>query len=1500
MGISEFSILLSCFNLLLFKFTGQNELAVKTNIDERLFSPENNHTVGCFINNIFIESIIDGKSCLLDLIRQVQSNTETAITYALPYEKLLKIDREKSIALSEIHFNLEPVEIKEDEYFQSQTYTHSGDVKNGLYFELDIKKDCILGRVEYKLSQYDESIIQSLIASYTHILSHFKSNIEKTIDEIDFLDVRSKNNIFHLWNDTGNYELNDTNILSLFEKQVEISPHNIAILYEKKSLTYLELNEKANQLANYILKNITITDEELICLYLDRSEYMIIAILAVLKSGAAYVPIDPQHPNERTKHILNDTKTKIIIANEVYDRKLKEISQDSHLILIDNESVQETLSYQQTALSQIKNGHLVYVLYTSGTTGKPKGVVLEQDGCVSRINYMIQQNELSEDDTVLFKTNYIFDVSFSDIFTTLLSGAKLVITKCVFDIDEIKYHLEFSRISICHFVPSQFQAIKHDLEFDKYQYLNKLMFSGENLFHKLLDELSYLNYTILNYYGPTETGEVTLNKFKLTDINNDDFITSNIGKPFNNIKCHILNDKLDPVPIGSVGELYIGGVGVAKGYLNNPELTNEKFIANPFNSINNNLNNTNIIYKTGDLVRWLSNGEIQYLGRNDSQVKIRGYRIELNEIENRLTNYPGIKQCVVLVNKPCFLIAYYVADAKFDEEKIRDYLARYLPDYMLPTVITYLEKFPLTTNGKLDKNKLPTYEYKPHKTEGAPRNELETRFILVLENILLLPKGVVGIRDDFFELGGDSIQAIQFISNIKKQFAINVSVKDLFIHKTIERLFENVLNKNQKSIITPIKTELDTLAGNLDFLPIQKWFFNLELNHINHWNQSFIIKTPLLDIKKLQSCIRELINHHDAFRLRYKKNQKGFQQYYKKNDKCIDIKRLDIRTLNLSENCKKFTEELENIFTHWQSEFNIETGPLYQIGYVYGYKDQSARIYFALHHLIIDSVSWRILLEDLQNLYQGKALSPKTSSYRQWVDAIKEYAINNPNELTYWETLLEDYNNRYHFPLKLSKHQETCHSEIVFTQENTSKLIKRCNARYNTKINDLLLTALGLSLSEITKSNTNYILLEGHGREEITDQLDITRTVGWFTTLFPVRLEVFKNDIGNSIKNIKETLALVPNKGIGFGELLGYGGANLPKITFNYLGQFSRPEDIDASVWNIVNESSGKFVSQKNKNYNDITINGLIIDGCLRFYVQSQLNKTLVDSLARSFKINLDTIIDHCCISDASQNTISDFQDFESYVTFNINKNKPKIFILPPGMGGAESYFNNLVPELKNNFNLILFNNFYAYLCLTKKISLQELEYVTFEFLASLYITYIKSIQPTGPYHFIGWSFGGVLSYEITRQLIAQGEIVENLFLLDPFFDYRLVIKRAIKNERHLINDINSKYNPPITNLDGVNIIFFKSQNEVKLSDLTLETNRNEATQRMKVMNYYAKHAKVNNLEKIITGSNINIINLKTTHIDLVETQKGIICSEIHKAFQLNTVQLDMRNHNEN
>uniref|UniRef100_UPI0026373661 non-ribosomal peptide synthetase n=1 Tax=uncultured Aquimarina sp. TaxID=575652 RepID=UPI0026373661 len=869
---------------------------------------------------------------------------------------------------------------------------------------------------------------------------------------------------------------------------------------------------------------------------------------------------------------------------------------------------------------------LCYVIYTSGTTGKPKGVMIEHSGIVNRLEWMQSMYPLTSEDIILQKTPYIFDVSVWELLWANWYGAKIVMAKPEGHKDSEYLHelIKKHEVTTLHFVPSMLIAYNYYLSKQQFKFngsVRQIFCSGEALNKKAVIE-TYENskngsLKVHNLYGPTEASiDVT---FYETTLDKDVYI----GRPIANTQTYVLDNTQNPVPVGIVGELYISGAGIARGYLNREELTKERFVTNPFGTELDKANGYTRMYKTGDLVRWLSDGNLEYIGRNDDQVKVRGYRIELTEIENALSKIEGIAQSCLLVKERTtdsgvtkYLVGYYVPSNQgmdITQKTLTEKLSKELPEYMIPSTFVKMEAFPMTVNGKLDKRALPEPTLDSLETYVAPTSELEKALCEIWESVLAVER--IGITDHFFRIGGDSILSIQVSGRIR-DLGYSCQVKDLFEYTTIEQL--SVYLETATSL-TAIEREEGTLKGSFSYLPVQQWFFDQVVTNTfkspDHFNQSFMIRVPELAIDKLNFALEALVQYHDMFRVTFKN---GAQSY----DSSIGTSQL--QTLDIRDHD---TSEISEILTLWQSNFSLSEGPLFQFGYLFGYNDGSARVFMALHHLIVDAVSWRILASDLERLYKGEVLSPKGTSYRQWVDKLKTYPTLYPLEIRYWQNQVANLPN--YNTLEIADRKSHL---IEFSKEQTTALLKECSKTYHTEINDLLLTAFSTALSKLIDSNIVGITLEGHGRELLFDEIDHSRTLGWHTSMFPVALSI-QGDLSQDIPSVKEQLRNIPNKGLGFGsfavlENVPYDFSDMPKTSFNYLGQFE--EGSTKKDWQLVAEPGGESVHSDNKGYYIIDVNGGVSSGVLKFSISTYLNESDTQILLSTFSNTLVSIISHC------------------------------------------------------------------------------------------------------------------------------------------------------------------------------------------------------------------------------------------------------------------------------
>lgn len=569
------------------------------------------------------------------------------------------------------------------------------------------------------------------------------------------------------------------NIQSIFEEIVEKFPDNVATVYEGKKITYRELNTKANQLAHNILSIVDLEPDNLIALYLNRNEYMLISILAVLKTGAAYVPIDPKYPSERVNYILSDTQAKLVITNEEYLSRLDDFAFQTPKFPVDKKLQDICPAINPPVITNTKS--LAYVIYTSGTTGNPKGVMVEQGSVLNLASFKLPKIDLLGKEKInnyLFYANYVFDAHVWEIYSCLLNGHILHIVDDSIrqDIESLQIYIKKNKINIALIPPAL-------LDTDHLLQLDLLLIGGEKISQSILQKYLNSKINIINAYGPTEaTVMSSCNLFRSIDD------VCNIGWPLKNYEYYVINDDLTFTDDDETGELCIGGIGLARGYLNNDKLTKERFIIHPTLDVR--------MYKTGDLVRRLIDGSLEYIGRNDSQVKIRGHRIELGEIEALINLFPDINQTVVITSsmlanvvvKNQFLIAYYTSNKFIDETGIRSFLSSRLPEYMVPHILIKLEKMPLTINGKVNRYALPMPLINTRDSANKSRNKIDEEMVDIWSKLLGIDHSVIGINDDFFQLGGNSILAIKLVKELNIKLNLNFSAIDLFELKNIKNM----------------------------------------------------------------------------------------------------------------------------------------------------------------------------------------------------------------------------------------------------------------------------------------------------------------------------------------------------------------------------------------------------------------------------------------------------------------------------------------------------------------------------------------------------------------------------------------------------------------------------------------------------------------------------------------------------------------------------------------
>jgi amino acid adenylation domain-containing protein/non-ribosomal peptide synthase protein (TIGR01720 family) len=916
------------------------------------------------------------------------------------------------------------------------------------------------------------------------------------------------------------------------------------------------------------------------------------------------------------------------------------------IIMLD--SIQEVLAKESgnNLESTNNSSDLAYIIFTSGSTGKPKGVMVEHKNVspvVKNANYI----DIRPSDNVLQLSNYAFDGSVFDIYGALLNGAKLVMVKeeDLLDINKLLAFIKEEKITI-FFVTTALFNILVDTNIECFAGIRNVLFGGERVsLDHVKKAFAYMKSDkIIHMYGPTET-TVYATYYTIKRID-ESLGTVPIGKPLSNKKVYILDKNMNIVPMGVPGELFVGGDGVARGYLNRTELTKEKFVLNPF--VENDR-----LYRTGDLARWLPNGNIEFLDRIDSQVKLRGFRIELGEIESQLLNHEEIREAVVISKEyedgEKYLCAYIVSDHDFGISEMREYLSRELPDYMIPQYFVKLKELPLTSNGKINRKELP----EPHgiglETNIeyiAPTNAIEKILVEIWEEVL--GRNRIGVNENFFEIGGDSIRIIQIAAKMNEA-GYKIEMRDFFQNPTISSLVP-FLKKIERI------PDQSVISGVVPLTPPQ-WLFKNTFKFHHHFNHSVVLFSEIgLEEEAIEAVFLKLQEHHDALRMIYQENNGNITQVNQGLDHPFSLQVFDYR------NRKDATVALEAKANEIQSSIDLEKGPLMKLGLFH--LDDGDRLLIVIHHVVIDGVSWRILFKDIETLYQqykrGEPfeLPPKTNSFKFWAEQLNEYANMEAflKEKTYWmkmesqpiPVIAKDYDGK-----------DNCVKDSVtqtfsLSRDETEMILSKVNEVFGTEINDILLTALGLALKKTFGHNQVLIALEGHGREAILKDMDITRTVGWFTAIFPVLLDVsYENDLSRQIKEIKEMLRQIPNKGTGYGILKYLTSEEnkkemtfklAPQVSFNYLGQIDA--DVKQMSFGFAQESMGDLQSPSIQRAYEIEVSGLTRGKRLNMTIQynrNQYKTETIKTLANHYKNTLSQIISHCSAKKERELTPSDF-----------------------------------------------------------------------------------------------------------------------------------------------------------------------------------------------------------------------------------------------------------------
>jgi len=1282
------------FSVLLSRYSNETDIVVGSPIANRE-QAEIAPLIGFFVNTLVLRSDLSANPTFNQLLLQSKQMLLAAYEHQqVPFEQIVE--------------QLKPArDITHNPLFQIMLVLHNNEQgalelpgvslsrvsqedKITAKFELTLnvtetKRGMVLGW-EYNTNLFDGKSIDLMAQHFEQLLEALLAAPQQNVLQANMLSEKEHHQRLVQWQGEVEDHSSDKCIHELFEAQVANNPGAIALVFdqpdgERKELNYAELNEQANRLAHYLVAEKQIAPDRLVGICVERSLEMFVGIIAVLKAGGAYVPLDPSNPEARLSYIFEDAGLTTILTQSHLSQSLP--FDAAGVVCLDDNAFLAALNHYPasnippTQLS-VNAASLAYVIYTSGSTGMPKGVLIEHCNVSRLFDACGFGFSFGSDDVWTMFHSFAFDFSVWEIWGALFHGGRLIIvpqdiTRSTADFYRL---LEQEKVTVLNQTPTAFtQLAIIGAEQGVPLSLRYVVFGGEALNLKSLSSWieQYGDSTpqLINMYGITETTVHTSFKRITWENIEQDGEASLIGVPLADLEILLLNPQQALVPIGVSGEMYIGGAGLARGYLNRPELTAERFINNPFYdpAVKN---SSKRLYRSGDLARWLADGSLEYLGRIDHQVKIRGFRIELGEIEHALLCHHQVNDVVVLAKSTedgdKRLAAYVATDQNValndsrDKsqalrhefiESLRKLLQQDLPDYMVPQVFVILDRLPLTANGKVDHKALPEPDMAQQKGKYlAPATVVEQKLCDIWQEVLRIEN--IGISDNFFELGGDSILSIQVVSRAIRA-GLHFSVKELFATQTIEQLAPLV--KSGSQIMAP----QNAVTGKQKLLPIQNIFFSDEID-LHHYNQSVLLTTPEdFDHQAMKEIVRKLYERHDALRLKF--NRSG-------TDWVSDYQPLSDAMVEATVEIKKWQQDsfdgIKDYANTIQESLRPEQGLLFKAVNLHldGQKGQG-RLLLVIHHLAVDGVSWRVLLEDIETLYgqwQAKSnltLAKKTSSYQQWGDFLHKYAGSEAlaEEHDYWfESFKESVTPLHDLLEKTTKStgQQKATGTVSFSLNETltGQLLHQSNSAYRTQINELLLASVLLGAHRSTETKAIRLDLEGHGREMLSDEVDLSQTVGWFTTIYPLTLSLApEGSLADLICMVKESYRAIPNKGIGFGVLQHIcqnpAFKDLPssELVFNYLGQFDQVVNSDTQ-FGQANESGGNNISPARKVTHPLTLNGMVSGGRLSFaltFDHALYDTSAVQILCDNISKALKQIIEHCIATERGRYTPSDF-----------------------------------------------------------------------------------------------------------------------------------------------------------------------------------------------------------------------------------------------------------------
>ncbi|WP_444546333.1 non-ribosomal peptide synthase/polyketide synthase [Archangium lansingense] len=1003
-GATPFMVLLAAFQVVLGRYAGQEDVSVGSPIANRTRA-ETEGLIGFFVNTLVLRTRLDGEATFRELLGQVREVTLGAYAHQeVPFEKLveeLRPERDMSRSpLFQVMFVLQNAPVKE---VKLEGLTLAGVEAEGKTSKFDLTlgveetEQGLRGGMEFNSDLYEGQTVERLLGHLGVLVQAAVAEPGKRLKELPLMGEEEKQQVLVGWNATGSAGAEDSCLHELFEQQVERTPQEIAVESEGRRLSYGELNRKANQLAHH-LKKLGVGPEVRVGLSVERTEEMVVAVLGVLKAGGAYVPLDPSYPRQRLGFMLEEARPLVVVGQGEVLERLPEVG--AHRVALEEEGVAQE-STDNLARSA-GPGNVAYILYTSGSTGRPKGVALEHRSAVAFVRWAGEEYSQEELKGVLAGTSLNFDLSVFELFAPLTRGGTVVVAENVLALPGLS---GAEKVTLVNTVPSAMAELVRTGGVPKS--VRTVNLAGEPLAGALVSAMEEALpgvERVLNLYGPTE--DTTYSTY--AQVPKQAKREPTIGRPLKGTQAYVLDGEMKPVPVGVAGELYLGGEGQGRGYFGRPELTAERFVPNPFGRGER-------LYRTGDRVRWVEGGELEYLGRIDQQVKVRGFRIELGEVEAVLRGHEGVREAVVVVREDGAegkkLVGYVVPEGHAPEAaELRQSAREKLPEYMVPSAFVVLEALPLTPNGKVDRKALPAPDFREVEGEGftEPSTPGEQKLASIFEEVLGLKR--VGARGGFFELGGHSLLATQLVSRVREAFGVELPLRAVFEAPTVEKLAARVLAA-KVGVKSPLKRVAREGALPVSFAQQRLWFLDqLEQGSVFYNVPAVVRLRGVLDVGALERSFEELVRRHESLRTTFRAEGGMPVQVISPEARVV----LEVEDLSELPEAGREAEARRRSEQEAQRSFDLARGPLLRTKLLKQGEREHVLV-LVMHHIVSDGWSMGVLVREVVGLYeaysQGKPslLAELPVQYADYAAWQREWLRGEvlEEQLGYWRKQLE-------------------------------------------------------------------------------------------------------------------------------------------------------------------------------------------------------------------------------------------------------------------------------------------------------------------------------------------------------------------------------------------------------------------------------------------------------------------------------------------------------------